>query len=463
MCRRRPGASQFVLHCTLLVSASPTLKAAVHTDFSIDPVRVEFVDPDTERDFQRHHLDHTRASLRLTLVFCSLFYVAFSLTDFAALGYGTHALVLLVGRLLVAFTAGVGLYLVRDEIHTIAPHRLAASAAEIVGMAVFMLVVWFRAGELPWHAMSLCIMLVVVYVFIPNRLITSIAIAFAATLAFIAIALTRGELKPSDDVTMSMLLLLVNSFGIVAARRYQQLWRDEYRVLMELKHLSIRDHLSGCFNRRHLHATLLPSEMMRARKGRQWITLMVCDIDHFKRINDSYGHQSGDAVLQHVAGTLQAMTRGELDSVVRYGGEEFLLVLPQTDLERAMRVAERLRLAVEQNPIPDVSGKQIAATMSIGVLSVNFATVRRTVSEATLIAAADALLYDAKKAGRNSIRCLQWTDELSRVATHPGSIPFPLSGLEVEVDDRGRATLIPGSGTDGMDAMDGLGAPTITR
>jgi len=396
------------------------------SQFAIAPLRVEFRHAETELAFQRHHLNVSHASLRLTLIFCSAFYLAFSLTDVAALGYGRAALILLAGRMLVAITAIMGLHLIRDESETMAAHWLVASAAEVVGMATFMLIVWFRPREILLHAMSLCIMLIVVYVFIPNRLVIAKGIAVAATAAFIAIALGKGNLTPSDALTMSMLLLLANSFGIVAARRYHRLWRGEYRGLMEVKHLSIRDHLTGCFNRRHLHEVLLPTEIARARRYQNWLTLVVCDIDHFKLINDAHGHQIGDAVLQHVSATLQAITRKYADSVVRYGGEEFLLVLSQTDLDGALDVAERLRAAIADGPAMDGLARGIATTASFGVLSVDFSVAGDDVTEASLIAAADALLDEAKESGRNSIRCREWSDE----STGQGVASLPLTTFD---------------------------------
>ncbi len=382
-------------------------EATLEPDWSVDPLRVEFADARVEQGFQRYHLSRSRVSLRITLVFCSLFYIAFALTDLAALGVGSAMLTLLAGRIVVALTACIGLYLIRDS-ETIAAQWTVASAAEIVGMATFMLIVWFRPGEMPWHAMSLCIMLLVIYVFIPNRQSIAIGIGFAATAAFIAIALAKGELRPSDDVTMSMLLLLSNSFGIVAARRYHRLWRDEYRALMELQAVSIRDHLTGCFNRHHLHATLLPTEVSQARSAKRWMTLMVCDIDHFKRVNDEHGHHTGDAVLQHVSALLQTTTRTQLDSVVRYGGEEFLLVMAQTDLDDAMTVAENLRTTVSERPLMGPDGGRIAVTVSIGVLAIDFGAPGSDVPFAGWIAAADKLLYEAKRSGRNGIRSQQW-------------------------------------------------------
>ena len=404
--------------------AAKTVNLESPSEFAIDPLRVEFRHAETELAFQRHHLTRSRSSLHLTLLFCSAFYLAFSMTDVAALGYGRVALVLFVGRMLVAITAVMGLYLLRDESESIAAHWFVASAAEVVGMATFMLIVWYRPSEIPWHAMSLCIMLIVVYIFIPNRLVIAKGIAIAATAVFVLIAVEKGNLSPSDALTMTMLLLLANSFGLVAARRYHRLWRDEYRSLTELKHQSTRDHLTGCYNRRHLHETLLPMEIARAERYKHWLTLVVCDIDHFKRINDTFGHQTGDAVLQHVADLLQAMTRRHVDSVVRYGGEEFLLVLSQTDLDGALTVAERLRAAIVDNPTADAASGNIPTTASFGVLAVDFSVARHGATEKTLIAAADALLYEAKEAGRNSIRCSEWSDAAIGRAT--GSLPLTI-------------------------------------
>ncbi|GJG95436.1 diguanylate cyclase [Cupriavidus pauculus] len=387
---------------------------------SVDPLWVEFADPQLERDFLRHHLPHTRASLRTTLTFCALFFLAFSLTDLAALGSGRPFWVLLAGRIVVAVTAFGGLYYVSRKVDSVRTQWLAANTAEIVAMTIFMAVVWFRPGELPWHAMSVAIMVIVIYVFIPNRLVYVIGVALTATLAFIVLATIKGGMRFSDDLTMAMLLLLTNSFGIVAARRYHRLWRDEYRALSTLKTLSIRDHLTGCFNRRHLHATLLPDALKAARTNDQWLTLMVCDIDFFKQINDLHGHQSGDAVLSHVAELLQQCVPLDRDSVVRYGGEEFLIVLPQTNLDMATKLAEAMRAGVAESALARPDGRHISTTVSIGVLATDFSIVEADVTESALIVAADTLLYEAKRAGRNTICSGLWS-ELSYGASASGN------------------------------------------
>jgi len=377
--------------------------------YSLDiaPVRSEFFDKVTESRFLTHHLAETQSQLRLTLIFCSFFYLAFSLTDIAVLGYGRDAFILFLGRLMVAITAAACGLLTYRQRQSVAMTRLAATAVEIVGMSTFMLVVVYRPDELPWHAMSMAIMLIVVYIFIPNRLVYSLAVALSATGVFLFLAFTIGNLKPSDMLTMSMLLLLANTFGCVAARRYHRLWREEYRAQSILKNLSMHDHLTGCFNRRYVHEKLLDSEISRAQRFGLCLTVVMCDLDHFKIVNDSYGHHGGDAVLRAFSDLLKQMTRKHIDSVVRYGGEEFLLVLPETDLYGGVLLAERLRVAFAGAATVHDVNQNISTTASFGVATIDFARPRKIVTLDSLIATADKLLYDAKSGGRNQVKSLQ--------------------------------------------------------
>ncbi len=130
----------------------------------------------------------------------------------------------------------------------------------------------------------------------------------------------------------------------------------------------------------------------------------MCDLDHFKAVNDTYGHYGGDAALQRFAALLQSMTRDSIDSVVRYGGEEFLLILPETDLAGGELLAERLRQTLAATAV-EHEGQQISVTASFGVASVDFSSASHT-AHGNMIAAADDLLYAAKNSGRNRV-CAQ--------------------------------------------------------
>jgi diguanylate cyclase (GGDEF)-like protein len=160
---------------------------------------------------------------------------------------------------------------------------------------------------------------------------------------------------------------------------------------------AVTDELTGLFNHRRFQE-VMSVEVERARRYGQEMGLIMLDIDNFKQVNDTYGHLQGDLVLQEVARVLRQSSR-EIDEPARYGGEEMAVALPQTDLEGAYQFAERVRHAVEQIELPLPSGEgTLRVTASFGVASL--ATADHADKDA-LVAAADAALYEAKRAGKN--------------------------------------------------------------
>ncbi|HEY2825885.1 MAG TPA: diguanylate cyclase, partial [Gemmatimonadales bacterium] len=164
----------------------------------------------------------------------------------------------------------------------------------------------------------------------------------------------------------------------------------------KLEHLSITDGLTGLANRRHL-MELLDQEVKRLDRTKSPCTLLMIDVDHFKKFNDSYGHQAGDAALARVGKVLKECTR-DVDRAGRYGGEEFAVLLPETDLAKALVVAERIRERMEAESLT-VKGGTANATLSIGVAE----CPSHGETTADLMAAADAALYEAKRKGRNRV------------------------------------------------------------
>jgi diguanylate cyclase (GGDEF)-like protein len=160
----------------------------------------------------------------------------------------------------------------------------------------------------------------------------------------------------------------------------------------ELQRVASTDMLTGLHNRRKLDE-VLTYEIERVHRYGGELSIALLDIDHFKHTNDTYGHPAGDRVLAAIASILRTGAR-HIDSVGRWGGEEFLVICPQTDLDGAAALAEQLRLRVAGAEFPEVGHK----TCSLGV-----ATLARDESVATLLARADAALYRAKQAGRNRV------------------------------------------------------------
>ena len=193
-------------------------------------------------------------------------------------------------------------------------------------------------------------------------------------------ALTQAELR-----NLSLL-------GTIAAASLQVSWELE-----EVSRRARTDALTGLGNRRHFDEELAKLLESSDRHG-QPAGLIVADIDHFKKINDTWGHDAGDTVLRHVSRVFLDVIRG-IDLCARYGGEEIVVLLPQTRLAGAMEVAERLRRALEVRPARFRSDS-IAVTCSIGVAAYPQCTTRRD----GLFAAADRALYEAKQGGRNQVK-----------------------------------------------------------
>jgi diguanylate cyclase (GGDEF)-like protein len=168
----------------------------------------------------------------------------------------------------------------------------------------------------------------------------------------------------------------------------------------ELRRLSNLDGLTGIANRRSFDATLA-AEWKRAARAGSPVSLLLCDVDHFKRYNDRYGHLAGDECLKHVATALSSLVERAGDLVARYGGEEFAVILPATDGDGSLRLADVLRSGVEALRIPATEAELPWVTVSAGVATA--VPAADDPDSAALLRAADAALYRAKRAGRNRV------------------------------------------------------------
>ena len=171
--------------------------------------------------------------------------------------------------------------------------------------------------------------------------------------------------------------------------------------MRQLRALALRDELTGLLNRRELQ-NLLQNEWLRAVRFKRPFSLGLADIDHFKRVNDEYGHPVGDRVIRHVGQVLETTLR-RLDRVARFGGEEFAILMPETGRREAAIAMERVRVALAQSPCPvPEHGRDLAITLSIGVS----VPLEDADSIEGLIKAADRRLYAAKHGGRDRV-CLE--------------------------------------------------------
>lgn len=220
-----------------------------------------------------------------------------------------------------------------------------------------------------------------------------VAVPMEATSVGASVAILWGSLVQVLLINMALASLLILS------------------LVARVHHLAQHDVLTGCLSRRAMQQRIDDETLRVARTqpsdaavGTQRAALVMFDVDHFKRVNDAMGHAAGDAALQHVAAVVRAQLR-KIDAFGRWGGEEFLILLPMTDAQKALEVAERIRLALAQVPL-DWHGKHTVLTASFAVSELT--------AQGMDFEALDAALYRAKAAGRNCV-----------VATDPHAVGQP--------------------------------------
>ncbi|MHB8138779.1 MAG: GGDEF domain-containing protein [Smithellaceae bacterium] len=198
-----------------------------------------------------------------------------------------------------------------------------------------------------------------------------------------------------------VLALVLAAFSIIGGhisslRRHLRISQSELQKSVAIiKEMSIRDELTGAYNRRHL-MELLEHEHHRISRGGAHFSVAMLDVDHFKLVNDTHGHLTGDEVLRSVSGVIRNSLRSA-DFCGRYGGEEFLLVMTQTNINGALLCAERVRATIEQSRFPNL-GPDFRVTVSLGVTE-----FQGKEDIPTMIERADKALYRAKETGRNRV------------------------------------------------------------
>ncbi|MDR2614859.1 MAG: diguanylate cyclase [Candidatus Accumulibacter sp.] len=216
-----------------------------------------------------------------------------------------------------------------------------------------------------------------------DRILAGVPIIYQGDLLGVIVMNCRNE-----DISDKLLFTLAGQAGIAI---------QNARLFERINAMATTDGLTGLNNRRYFFE-LADREFVRYKRYGAPLSVFMIDIDHFKRINDTHGHAVGDRVLMHLAKTLTDEVR-DSDIVGRYGGEEFAVILPETNLETALDIAERVRQAVENDAAHTEESGDIRYTLSIGVSTF----IRDVQAVATVFETADKGLYEAKAAGRNRV------------------------------------------------------------
>lgn len=383
--------------------------------YALSAWRGEFVDEATERAYREHVKEATARHLVVALRVWAFLLVAFGWLDYMALGLsdGFYHLMgsrLLSAALLLLFSVMVSR---RPEL---ASDGIGVTILEVVGFVLFFIIYFVRPDIVTWNIGVTVILLISLYIFIPNRVIHSNLVAVFGIVGTLYCLWLRDAAE-ATLVGLFFILSLPTIIGYFAAVRLNLGQRQQYALFMEtvqvnqslqaeirrreeleveLKLQATTDPLTGLLNRRE-YETLFRREQERMRRHAGKFSLCVTDLDHFKKINDDHGHDVGDQILKHIS-DLFVDTLRHTDIVGRFGGEEFILLLPDTDLDSALMMINRLRETLQNSPLEAGDNAiRITATFAVTEVSGEDATIE------DVIRRADKALYQGKEAGRNQV------------------------------------------------------------
>lgn len=383
--------------------------------FALSSWRGEFLDPAQERAYRKHvepmMARHLRTSVR---VWASLL-LLFGILDYMALGWTGGFAQLMAARMTSASLLMLLGWRLRYNPEW-ATSGYAVTILEIVGFVLFFLIYFVRPDIVIWNIGVTLILLICLYIFIPNRVMLS-NVAAAAGIAGTLICMRALGAEPPKLIGLFFLLCLPTVVGFIAALRLQIVQRQQFALHsemleinaslqheierresleVELQRQATTDPLTGLYNRRQ-YELLFHRERERSRRLGTQLSLCVLDLDHFKQINDTHGHDVGDEVLRHVAALFGQALR-QTDIIGRFGGEEFILLLPETSLAQAANLVDRLRQCLEQAPV-ETEGELIHVTATFGLTEVR----GEDANIEDVVKRADRALYHGKQSGRNRV------------------------------------------------------------
>ncbi len=396
-------------------------------DYRLSTWRAEFVDRGVEQAYRAHIRPQMVRDLHIVLWAWASLLVLFAAMDYGFFGVNpaNHLMVLSRGLSILALLL-LGMLTRRRP--TMATDGYATAAVTMFAFLMFFFVFFLRPGAGTFNIGVMMVMLIAVFVCIPNRLVMAAAAAAFAIAGTLVVMWLLGVLG-WGQLGLLTLLAFPAMLGYFACQRLQLTTRRQYIALcrseaanrqlaqeierrklleQELQHQAITDPLTGLLNRRHFES-LFTRELERARRTGAGVCLCMIDLDHFKRINDEHGHETGDRVLLFVSDFLRAQVR-QTDLVARLGGEEFIILMPDTVIEDATGIIERIR--------SELAAQSITIDKQVITVTGTFALTSVDIDRETLVSAlrkVDRALYRGKDQGRD---CLVLSSDHGDSVTH---------------------------------------------
>jgi len=376
----------------------------------------EFEDPAVELDFRTARLERDGRQLASVLRFGGVLFPVFGITDYPHLGFTTTAVLLTALQCVVAAAAlGVAHLVAANPARSLRARYV--TSVEVLAMAVFLVVTAVTANQLNTRNLEFAVLVLALFVFIPNRLVPVGVVLGLSTVAYCVVGLTTPAGSPRVSVEVIMTLVTIVCIGAWTAGLLARSRREEYSLLLqerrsrerleiemheravlqdELEWMANHDALTDLLNRRSFFE-LAEHEFAKGRRIGRPVSVLVIDADEFKNINDAFGHHTGDEAIKAIAQQAKLSLRTD-DVVGRLGGEEFAVVMGGAPIGLAHDIAGRLRQRISEVVIDHPDG-DVTLTVSIGVTECRL--WQETVQEA--LHRADAAMYEAKVQGRDRV------------------------------------------------------------
>lgn len=384
--------------------------------YAVNGLTGQFSDPDIESAFRNAIKSRVRVESRLVLLLVSFVVGMFAISDYQLVGLTREFYLLITMRIVVvsfclffAFVLGRwGGYSRRVWLHALTPWVLA------IGI---ILIVPLRPDSLATQVVAVVVASMALYLLIPNLLTVATFVSLFLNIGFLVAAVMFANLSPEGTIRIALLLIMTNVVGYFALRRLEMLQRQQFALLNEeqcrnrdllkeishrksleaqLRMVAERDALTGLDSRSHFMKRA-EALLQRAQHDNLPFSLFMIDVDHFKVINDTWGHTRGDYVLKQISAVCEQSLR-PIDVIGRFGGEEFVVALPNTSPKAAEKLAEHLKKNVADLRLEgDMEELRLSITVGIAISQNGEADLEAMISRA------DKMLYIGKREGRNRV------------------------------------------------------------
>ncbi|WP_404374561.1 diguanylate cyclase [Vreelandella aquamarina] len=376
----------------------------------------QFCDQRSESMYRRAIQEDVKLQFSLSLSVAACIFGMFAISDYYLLGLTNEFYLLLAMRIVVVSGCLLTVLAVRVWRGYRYKSWLHAMPLWLLATGI-LLIIPLRPDSLPTQVTAVVVATMAFYLLIPNRLVVVALASLYLTVGFLVFAALFTDVAPMALLRIALLLVMANVVGFFALLRLEGLQRKQYALLYEerarnqqlleeinhrktlekqLRRVAERDALTSLNNRGHFMK--LADELLQCSQAKQLpFSLFMIDVDHFKHINDTWGHSSGDWVLAKVAEVCTQSLR-PTDVIGRFGGEEFVVALPNTHLNDAQIIAERLKRKVAEQPLKEEMGS-LRLSVTIGVAATN----TKEDDLESLISRADQVLYVGKRSGRNRV------------------------------------------------------------